>query len=83
MPNLMSCPDCQHGMSTLAEHCPHCGRPHRPQPVVTTRHGLRPESAGFLVMVLGLFIMLFANPLVGMLLPGGGFGLAIIGRMRY
>ena len=64
MPNLMSCPDCQHGMSTLAEHCPHCGRP---QPVVTTRRGLRPESAGFLVMVLGLFIMLFANLLVGML----------------
>ena len=31
-PNLIRCPDCDQGVSRLAETCPHCGRPLLRQP---------------------------------------------------
>jgi hypothetical protein len=70
MPTI-PCPDCQKQVSTLAQTCPHCGRPMRdappaaPSPTVAAK---APKSEGLLLHTLdmgcGFFLILIAAVVV-------------------
>ena len=58
--NLISCPDCKHEVSRLAESCPKCGRPIR-----------RRQSAMGILAAIGIGVVLFWV-LVAFVLPQFG-----------
>lgn len=62
------CSDCSGQVSTIADACPHCGRP-----MARSRKPLLTRPAGVFVQILGL---LFLLPGLAMLAGGGGTTIA-------
>jgi len=92
---LIKCKECGKEVSDKAAACPGCGAPIAPSsPVVSlkpsshanvTRTGAKWEGIGFILIILGMFMLFVGNPFVAV--TGGiailvGFIVFLVGRFK-